>query len=457
MNLDEPAAGPIVGHESAPFRRVLSLWALVLFGLAFVGPTAPFTFFGVGSQTSHGHFALVYFIAMIAVSFTAISYGRMSAAFPEAGSAYAYAGRALHPVVGFFAGWVMLLDYILIPLLCVIIISANLAALVPVLPYSVCVLFSAALITAINLRGIETTSHVTLIFNCVLAAAVTWFIVAAVHFLVFRRSLSAIVPVQAFYNPKTLRLSAIMAATPIAVLSFLGFDAISTLAEDAKDPQKNVGRATLLVCLIAGSLFILLSWLGQLIWPDYTHFVHAETAFAEIGRLIGGRHLYYLIEALVIAQAWASAITSQASASRLLFAMSRDGRLPNRLFGYVHPIRHTPIYTLLFIGAIAAGGAMLMNLEKAAQLVNFGACLGFMAVNLAVFNLYFVRRRRRRGMEFFKNLVAPYFGFLICFCIWLSISEEAMVIGICWSALGVLYYFAGRGKVKVGGQVAIEG
>ena len=453
--MDEPAAGPIA-HESAPFRRVLSLWALVLFGLAFVGPTAPFTFFGVGSQNSHGHFALVYFIAMIAVSFTAISYGRMSSAFPEAGSTYTYAGCALHPLVGFFAGWVMLLDYILLPLLCVIIISANLAALVPLLSYPICVLISAALITALNLRGIQTTSHVTLIFNLALAAAVIWFIVAALHFLAYQRSLSALALIQPFYNPKTLRLSAIMATTPIAVLSFLGFDAISTLAEDAKDPQKNVGLATLLVCFIAGTLFILLTWLGQLIWPNYTHFVHAETAFAEIGRLIGGRRLYYLIAALVIAQAWASAITSQTSASRLLFAMSRDGRLPKRLFGYVHPMRHTPIYTLLFIGAIAAGGAMLMDLNEAAQLVNFGACLGFMAVNVAVFNLYFVRLRRRRGAEFLKNLAAPCLGFLICFCIWLSISERAMIVGICWSALGVLYHLAGRGKLKIGDPFAIE-
>src|SRR5579872_5584538 len=151
------------------FRPVLSLWALVLFGLAFVGPTAPYTFFGVGSVKSHGHFALVYLIAMLAISFTAISYGRMAAAFPEAGSTYAYASRAIHPVVGYLAGWVMILDYLLMPMLCVIIAAVTSNKLVPAVPYFVWVLVTAATVTGINLCGIEMTSRATVSFNAVVA------------------------------------------------------------------------------------------------------------------------------------------------------------------------------------------------------------------------------------------------------------------------------------------------
>src|SRR6266849_2599952 len=324
----QPEAGA-AGVAQGSFKPVLSLWALVLFGLAFVGPTAPYTFFGVGSVKSHGHFALVYLIAMFAISFTAVSYGRMAAAFPEAGSTYAYASRALHPVAGYLAGWVMILDYLLMPMLCVIIAAVTCNKLMPAVPYLVWVLFTAAAITGINLCGIEMTSRATIAFNAVLAVSIVWFVAAAVRALVGGTGHGTLVSLKPFYDAPNFSLAAIMSATPIAVLSFLGFDGISTLAEDAKDPQKTVARATVLVCFVAGGIFILQTYLGQLIWPDYTRFSPIETAFSDIGRLIGGTGLFYLIAFLVVAQAWASGITSQASASRLLFGMARDGRLPH--------------------------------------------------------------------------------------------------------------------------------
>ena len=226
-----------------------------------------------------------------------------------------------------------------------------------------------------------------------------------------------------------------MGATPVAVLSFLGFDGISTLAEDAKDPQKNVARATVLVCFIAGVLFILQTYLGQLIWPDYTTFTPIETAFSDIGRRIGGPFLAYLIALLVVGQAWASGITSQASASRLLYGMARDGRLPRVVFGYLHPKRRTPSHSILLMGGIAMVGALLLDLDKAAELVNFGACAGFMAVNLSVIGYYFVRLRR----NWWTSLVSPTLGFLVCLWIWLSVSSLAMKVGAVWTLAGVAY------------------
>lgn len=430
------------------FRPVLSLWALVLFGLAFVGPTAPYTFFGVGSVKSHGHFALVYLIAMLAISFTAVSYGRMSAAFPEAGSTYAYASRAIHPVAGYLAGWVMILDYLLMPMLCVIIAAVTSNKLIPSVPYTVWVLITAATITGINLAGIEMTSRSTIVFNGVLSISIVWFVVAAVNALLGGTGQSKLLSLKPFYDVHTFSLAAVMSATPIAVLSFLGFDGISTLAEDAKDPQKNIARATVLVCFVAGAIFILQTYLGQLIWPDYTRFHPIETAFSDIGRLIGGPGLFLLIAFLVVAQAWASGITSQASASRLLFGMARDGRLPRKLFGYVHPVRRTPTYSILLMGGVACFGALVFDLDQSAELVNFGACLGFMAVNAAVFGHYFVRLRIRRGFKFWTNLACPLLGFGICFYIWLSISPLAMRVGAFWTILGLLYLAVLTGGFK---------
>ena len=421
------------------FRPVLSLWALVLFGLAFVGPTAPYTFFGVGSVKSHGHFALVYLIAMLAISFTAVSYGRMAAAFPEAGSTYAYASRAIHPAAGYLAGWVMILDYLLMPMLCVIIASVTSNKLVPSVPYVVWVLITAATITGVNLCGIEMTSRATIVFNAVLSISIVWFVGAAVRALLGGTGQGTLVSLKPFYDAPAFSLAAIMSATPIAVLSFLGFDGISTLAEDAKDPQRNVARATVLVCFVAGVIFILQTYLGQLIWPDYMRFSPIETAFSDIGRLIGGPGLFFLIAFLVIAQAWASGITSQASASRLLFGMARDGRLPHTLFAYVHPGLRTPIYSILLMGGIACIGAILLDLDQGAELVNFGACLGFMAVNLSVLGHYFVRLRQRGGSRIWANVICPLLGFAICFYIWLSISSLAMRVGALWTVAGILY------------------
>jgi putrescine importer len=422
-------------------RPVLSLWALVLFGLAFVGPTAPYTFFGVGAVQSHGHFAMVYLIAMIAVSFTAASYGKMAAAFPEAGSTYAYASKAIHPVVGYLAGWVMILDYILMPMLCVIIVGATSHKIMPTIPYSAWVIVTAIAITAINLRGIEMTSRATTIFNGVLAMSIVWFVVAAVWALTHGVGRGTLVSLEPFYSPQSFSLKAVMAATPVAVLSFLGFDGISTLAEDAKEPEKNIARATILVCFIAGALFILQTYLGQLIWPDYTTFSPVETAFGDIGRKIGGAGLAYLIALLVVAQAWASGIASQASASRLLYGMARDGKLPHAVFGYLHPRLRTPTYSMVLMGGIAMVAGLLLDLDKAAELVNFGACAGFMVVNLSVVGQYFFRRRERRGASAWKYLASPAIGFLVCLWIWLSVSPLAMKVGAVWSLAGVVYLF----------------
>ena len=431
-------AGVGNNYRSSPrpsFKPVLSLSALVLFGLAFVGPTAPYTFFGVGAVQSYGHFALVYLIAMIAVSFTAVSYGKMAAAFPEAGSTYAYASRAIHPVVGYLAGWVMILDYLLMPMLCVIIVGVTSNKLAPSIPYSAWVVFTAVAITAINMAGIEMTSRATIIFNIILAASVLWFVTDAVWALTHGIGRGVLFSIAPFYTAKNFSLKAVMAATPVAVLSFLGFDGISTLAEDSKDPKKNVARATVLVCFIAGALFILQTYLGQLIWPDYTTFSPIETAFSDIGRKIGGPALAYLIALLVVGQAWASGIASQASASRLLFGMARDGRLPRFVFGYLHPKRRTPTYSILLMGGIAMVAGLVLDLDKAAELVNFGACAGFMVVNLSVIGHYFVRRRE----NVWTSLISPTIGFLVCLWIWLSVSSLAMKVGTVWSLAGVAY------------------
>ncbi|MGE0128305.1 MAG: APC family permease [Blastocatellales bacterium] len=429
-------AGPQAGGN---FKRVLSLRDLVVFGIAFVGPTAPYSMFGLATVKSQGHLPLVYLIAMFAMSFTAFSYGRMAAAFPDAGSTYSYAAKALHPAVGFFAGWAMILDYILIPMLSVIFVGLTAQKVWPEIPYPVWVFVTALAITAINLRGMQMTSRANYVMNAIMGASLVWFILLAIRALWMGIGEGALISARPFFNSQTFSFGEVIGATSLAVLSFIGFDGVTTLAEDAKDPRRDIGRATVLVCLIAGGLFVIESYLAQMVWPDFRTFSPVETAFLDIGRLVGGATLFYFLSFVLVVAGLAGAITGQASASRLLYGMGRDRLLPYRLFGYVHPKLGVPIYSVLLMGAIHLAGALILKYTEAAELVNFGAFLGFIAVNLCVIRHYWLRLGQRRGGQLFSHLLLPALGGAVCIYIWMHLSRFALALGGLWLALGVLY------------------
>ncbi len=420
---------------TSQFKRVLTLRDLVIFGLAFVGPTAPYSMFGIASVKSGGHLPLVYLLAMIAMSFTAISYGRMAAAFPAAGSTYVYAAKALHPGAGFLAGWAMTMDYILIPMLSVIFVGLTANKVWPQVPYVVWVVSTTAVITLINLRGIVMASRANYVMNAIMMASLVWFILLALRALWGGVGEGQLLSAKPFFNPQTFSFPAVMSATSLAVLSFIGFDGVTTLAEDAKNPRRDIGRATVLVCFVAGALFVLQSYLAQMVWPDYTKFAPVETAFMDVGSLVGGHALFYFLSFVLVVAGFASAITGQASASRLLYGMGRDRLLPHRLFAYVHPRLGTPLYSVLLMGALHLLGALLLQYTEAAELVNFGAFIGFMAVNLCVIRHYWLGQRERR----LTDLLLPALGFAVCLYIWLHLSRLALGLGLLWMVLGVVY------------------
>ncbi len=419
------------------FKRVLSLGDLVLFGLAFVGPTAPYSMFGIATVKSHGHLALVYLIAMLAMSITAISYGRLSAAYPEAGSTYAYASRVLHPTAGFFAGWSMVLDYILVPMLSVIFVSLTASKILPAVPFPLWAAATAGGITAINLQGIQVTARSNSVMNAIMGASLVWFVLVAIRALQGGTGEGALFSTRPFFNPETFSFQATMSATSLAVLSFIGFDGVSTLAEDSRNPRRDIGRATILVCFLAGGLFVLQTYLATMVWPDYTTFSPVETAFMDVGRLVGGPALFYFLSFVLLVAGVASAVTGQASASRLLCGMGRDRLLPYGIFGYVHPRLGTPIYSVLLMGAVHLTGALILKYTEAAELVNFGAFIGFMSVNLCVIRHYWFRSTEPR--RWLSHLALPAAGFAVCFYIWLHLSRFALALGGLWLAVGFFY------------------
>jgi amino acid transporter len=420
---------------SGEFKRVLSFRDLLIFGIAFLGPTAPYSMFGIASVKSQGHLPLVYLIAMVAMSFTAVSYGRMAVAYPEAGSTYAYVSKSLRPSAGFLAGWAMTLDYILIPMLSVIFIGLTANKLWPEIPYAGWAVIIAAVITVINLRGILLASRANYLMNAIMIASLVWFILHAARALWNGVGEGHLLSLKPFYHPQTFSFSAVMGATSLAVLSFIGFDGVTTLAEDARNPQRDIGRATVWVCFVAGGLFVFQSYLAQMVWPDYTTFAPVETAFMDVGRLVGGAALFYFISFALVVAGLACAITGQASASRLLCGMGRDRLLPYRVFGYVHPRLGTPVYSVALMGVIHLFGALLLQYAEAAELVNFGAFIGFMAVNLCVIQHYW-RQSHARPLA---DLLLPALGFAVCLYIWLHLSWLALALGGAWMLLGAVY------------------
>ena len=269
-------------------------------------------------------------------------------------------------------------------------------------------------------------------------ASLIWFAVTALMALASGGG-EGLLSSKPFYNPEAFSFGSLMGATSIAVLSFLGFDGITTLAEDARNGGQDVARATVLVCFICGGLFIAQTYLAQMVWPDYASFPQVETAFMDVSRRVGGESLFYFVSVALVVAGLGSSITGQASASRLLCGMGRDRLLPQGLFGYIHPKLGTPVYSVLLMGAVHLCGAAFLKFGEAAEVINFGAFVGFMAVNLSVIRHYFLRLKQQSGAQFFLNLVFPCLGFGICFYIWLNLSSFSLKLGAAWMVLGFFY------------------
>ena len=423
-------------------KRTLSLWDLLLYGIIIIQPTAPMPVFGVVSREARGHVVTTILIAMVAMLFTAISYGRMARAYPSAGSAFTYVGRELHPALGYVTGWSMAMDYILNPLICTIWCSKAAGNLLPEIPYFAWAIFFAALFTSLNLRGVETSARI----NALLAAAMG--LVIAIFFVVSIRYLLRLPPqgpgflVRPFYDSQTFSAAAVFHGTSIAVLTYIGFDGISTLSEEVENPRRNVLLATVLTCLVTGLLASAECYVAQLVWPARKPFPDVDTAFVHISGQAGGWILFQLANLTLLVATIGSGMGSQLGAARLLYGMGRNDAIPKSFFGAIEPKNRIPRNNVLFVGAIALVGAFTMTYGFGAELLNFGALIAFMGVNASAFTRYYLREPEKR----WTNLVSPLLGFLICLFIWLHLGWHAKLAGGLWMAAGITY-----GAWKTGG------
>ncbi len=431
---------PGLATGSAPrLRRVLGLRDLIIYGIVLIMPIAPVPMFGVAQVLSHGHFVTTILIAMVAMMLTAVSYGRMASIFPTAGSAYTYVGRGLNPHLGFLTGWSMFLDYLIQPLMNGVYGALTIQRFFPHVPYAALALFFVALMTVLNLRGIRATAYANMVLVIVMCAVISVFMVLAVRYLFHMQGWSGVFSIQPFYDPRTFHPRLIWMATSYAALTYIGFDGVTTLAEDVKNPKKNILLATVLVCLFTGVVGGLEVYLGQRVWPAYSTFPNIETAFMDVAHRVGGPLLFQVLGIVLILAAVGAGLTGQVGAARLLFGMGRDNVLPRKLFAYLDPKRSTPTRNILLIGVVAYIGALFVSYEQAGEILNFGAFLAFMGVNLATFWQFGIVKQAGRERKWLGDVIVPLLGFVFCLWIWLGLKTPAKIVGGVWLGAGFVY------------------
>jgi amino acid transporter len=416
-------------------RRALGLWDLILYGLIVIQPTAPMPVYGVMSTRSHGYAVVTVLLAMVAMLFTAISYGRMASAYPSAGSAFTYVGREIHPALGYLTGWSMAMDYMLNPLICTILCSKFAMNFFPDIPYAAWVVTFATLITVLNLQGIKTSARINSGLVVVMCVVIVLFLAAAARYVHAAPHDGIAFFTRPFFDPKTFSIRPILGGTSLAVLTYIGFDGISTLSEEAKNPRRNILLATVFVCLLTGLLASVEVYAAQLIWPGAQNFPDVDTAFVFVAGKAGGRWLFSLINVTLLVATVGSALGAQLGAARLFYGMGRSSALPRGFFGAIEPKRRIPRNNVLLVGGVALIGALVLSFERGVELLNFGALLAFMGVNCSALVRYYLREARKRWF----NLMSPVLGFLICMLLWLSLSWRAKALGIGWIVIGLAW------------------
>jgi amino acid transporter len=418
-------------------HRALTTRDLVIYGMIFMVPIAPYSVFGFVYNDAKGMVPLAYLVGLIGMFFTALSYAAMSNAFPLAGSVYTYAQRGLHEVAGFFSGWLILLDYILVPSLLYLFSAVALRPVFPAIPGWIWLLGFISFNAAVNFIGIQFTASVNRYMLIMELAALALFVVLGLIAL-YGGAGAGRLTLRPIYDPHVFSLATVAGATSIAVLSFLGFDGISTLSEESRGGKDAVGRATVLALILVGSLFMLQTWIATDLSVGM-RFGSPETAFYEIAEHAGGAWLRLLtILAVVLASAVANAMAAQAAVSRILFAMARDGKLPS-VMAKVHPRFKTPYVSTLVVSGVSLLVGLLFadRIDDLTRVVNFGALTGFVLLHLSVINHFLMRRRSR---DWLRHLLFPLIGMLIITYVLYEMDRAAKLLGLAWISIGILYY-----------------
>ncbi|EHM39555.1 APC family permease [Hafnia alvei] len=425
-------------QKRVELRKTLTLVQVVMMGLAYLQPMTIFDTFGIVSGLTDGHVATSYAIALIAVLFTAVSYGKLVKRFPSAGSAYTYAQKAISPHVGFMVGWSSLLDYLFMPMINILLAKIYLEAIFPGVPSWIFVGGLVTLMTLFNLRGINLVANLNSIIVVIQVSIMVIFLGLVIHGIYGGEGAGTLISSRPFISENAHVIPMITGAT-ILCFSFLGFDGISSLSEETPDAGRVIPKAIFLTALIGGVIFIVVSYFLQLYFPDISRFTNPDASQPEIMLFVAGKFFQSIILVFSCVTVLASGMAAHAGVSRLMYVMGRDGVFPERLFGYIHPKWRTPAFNVLLVGAIALS-AISFDLVTATALINFGALVAFTFVNLSVISQFYIREKRNRTLKDTINyLVLPVLGAATVGVLWVNLEESSMTLGLIWGAIGLGY------------------
>ncbi|MCH4246321.1 APC family permease [Acinetobacter populi] len=442
----------------AKLKKNLVLWHIIIIGLAYIQPMTLFDTFGLVSEKSSGHVPTSYIFALVAILLTSISYGHMIRRYPSSGSAYTYAQKSIHPNVGFMVGWSSWLDYLLSPLVNIILADIYLRALYPSVNHWYWVIGLSAFMTIINLFGARFVAR----FNTtivVIQLGVIFYFVYQIYILLtqgihadgtLNQDIVALWSLAPFWSDMA-NVGALIAGATILCFSFTGFDALSSLAEETKDAEKTLPRAIFLTALIAGAIFVFSTYFIQLFFPSdpNIYFSILDESQPEMMAALGNiQYILPVIGAIAfktfvlyfaVVAVMASGISAHAGVSRLMYVMGRDGIINKKIFGHISPRLHTPTYNILIVGLIALTAGFI-NLEHIVNLISFGALTAFSFVNFSVISRYALRDKQTKSLkDIFNYIVIPTLGFISVFLMWLEIDPTALKVGLAWAAIGIAY------------------
>jgi putrescine importer len=424
-------------NEPVSLRKSLKLSHIVILGLGYMTPTTVFDTYGIVTGVTGGHVPASYILTLVAILFTAASYGHMVRAFPGSGSAYTYSRHAINPSVGFLVGWIALLDYIFLPMINVLLGKIYLGAAFPEVPGWIWIVGMALLLTLVNVYSNNLVANMNSLLVYFQILVVIIFCALVLHKMYAGGDGAASFTFAPFFTPD-MSYAGLFAGASILCFSFLGFDAVTTYAEETADPRKTIPRSIMWVAILGGGIFVSVGYLASLLFPDVSQFQDPEAASPEMAYILGGSLFQAIFLAGAVSSTIASGIASHMSASRLLYAMGRENVLPKKGFSYLSPRSQSPVFNVFLIGVIGLT-ALFLDLTTAVQFINFGALTAFTAVNVSVIAHYMIRKKERGGKAIWKYLIVPLLGTAFVVFLWTNLETPSLVLGFTWTGIGIIY------------------
>lgn len=425
----------------AQLKRTLGPITLTLFGLSYMAIGTVFTTYGIVNQLTEGHLVDSYIVALVVMLFTASSYAAMVRRYPVAGSAYTYAQQSFGGGTGFLTGWVLLLDYLFIPMINFLILGLYVSTQFPSVPAWVFTLVALVGVLVFNILGISLVGKINTVIVIVSIAAVAVFAILAIKMAIGDPNaptlLEPFIPGNENYSP-------IFTGAAVLALSFLGFDAVSTLSEEAKNPRRDIPRAIMLTTIIGGLIFIAVSWVGARAyylsdWSTASQDL-LDAAGVVLFNHVGGEVLATIFLLITVAGCFGSGLAGQVAVSRILYSMGRDGILPKPL-GVLSKRFGTPIVAAVTVSVFALS-SLFLGLDQAAFMISFGALAAFAMVNLSVIRTYLFPKRGRTAprtpREIIRYGVMPFIGFALTIWLWTSLEPLTWLVGGIWMLVGVV-------------------